>query len=153
MIDQREAILSRLVVICAAVAGVAATVRNSLDVAKLQRPSIAIFDGAEQFLDAPMHGRGQVVDEVARMELSPLISIHVRANNAVDAGSLLSLYRSRAVAAISTDATLIGYLGSNGRIHYQGATVAPPSPEGNEHRIDLVVVFTYQLSLADLAAP
>ncbi len=150
MADTREDILARLVAICTATSGVAAVIRNSLDVAKLNRPAVVILDGAEQLLDRPLSGRGQVAWEVQRMNLTPLIAVHVRANNAVDAGTLMSLYRSRVLAAILNDSTLITTLGTNGAIQYEGATVAPPAPEGTEHRIDLHLVFTYRLAAADL---
>jgi hypothetical protein len=150
MIDQRENILSRLTVACGAVDGVASAARNRLDVATLARPAIVILDGHEQLVDTPLAARGQVTSGVQRMELAPQIAVHIRANNAVDAGALLSLYRTRIVAAVLSDTTLAGYLGTNGRMRYEGATVAPPAPEGNEHRIDLMLVFTYVLRLEDL---
>jgi hypothetical protein len=150
MTDQREAILARLLALLGAVEGVASSVRNSLDVSKLQRPAVVVLDGAEQFVDTPMLSRGQVAPEIQRMDLMPLVAVHVRANNAVDAGTLLSLYRSRVVYAVLNDSTLISALGPNGRIRYEGATVAPPAPEGNEHRIDVHLAFNYVLRPADL---
>jgi hypothetical protein len=152
MVDQREAILSRLLAVVTGANGIASAVRNSLDVTKLARPAIVILDGHEQLVDTPMPARGQVTSGVQRMELAPQIAVHIRANNAVDAGALLSLYRTRIVAAVLSDATLAGYLGTNGRVRYEGATVAPPAPEGNEHRIDLMLVFTYVLRLEDLTS-
>jgi hypothetical protein len=152
MADQREAILSRLLAVVTGANGIASAVRNSLDVTKLARPAIVILDGHEQLVDTPMPARGQVTSGVQRMELAPQIAVHIRANNAVDAGALLSLYRTRIVAAVLSDATLAGYLGTNGRTRYEGATVAPPAPEGNEHRIDLMLVFTYVLRLEDLTS-
>jgi hypothetical protein len=104
MTDRREDILSRLVTVCGAVDGVTAAVRNRLDVSKLQRPAIAVFDAAEQLLDAPMSSRNLPSrSEIQRMELSPLISIHIRGTDSADAGVLLSLYRSKVLAAVLND--------------------------------------------------
>jgi hypothetical protein len=151
MTDRREDILSRLVFVCGAVDGVTAAVRNRLDVSKLQRPAVAIFDGAEQLLDAPMSVRGiPGHSEIQRMELSPLISIHIRGTDTADAGTLLSLYRSRVLAAVLNDSMLLATVMPNGGIRYEGVTVAPPAAEGNEHRIDLALVFTYTFRLADI---
>jgi hypothetical protein len=151
MTDRREDILTRLATVCGAVDGVASAVRNRLDVTKLQRPAVAIFDAAEQLLDQPMSSRGiPGHSEIQRMELSPLISIHIRGTDSVDAGMLLSLYRSRLLAAVLNDPVLLAACSPNGSIRYEGATVAPPAAEGNEHRIDLALVFTYVFRLADI---
>lgn len=150
MVDQRENILSRLVTVCLTVEGVAAAVRNRLDVSKLQRPAVAIFDGAEQLLDAPP---GAVRSEIQRMQLSPLIAVHVRGTDTADGGGLLSLYRSRLLVAILTDSMLSDFVGKNGTMRYEGATVAAPTAEGNEYRIDLVITFTYAFRLSDISPP
>jgi hypothetical protein len=152
MSDTREAILARLLVLAGTVTGVASAARNRLDVSKLQRPAVVILDGAEQLSSAPNSGRGETRSEVQLMELSPLISCYVRSSDSVDAGSLCSLYRCRLLTAILNDATLIGLVGKNGRISYEGATVAPPAAEGAEYRVDLIVAFTYLFTLADIAA-
>lgn len=151
MADLREAILTRLLEVGGAVDGVKSAVRNSLDVSKLQRPAVVILDGAEQLRDAPLPSRGQVVQSLQRMELAPLIAVHIRANNAVDAGALLSLYRSRLLWSLFNDAELLGLLGNNGDLRYEGASVAAPAPEGTEHRIDLIIALGYVLNMADLA--
>jgi hypothetical protein len=148
--DARELILARLVTVCAAVEGVQAVARNRLDVGGLGRPAIVILDGSEQFTDAPPTGLS-MLPQIQRMELSPALSIHVRGTDAVDGGGLLSLYRSRVLAAVLGDATLLSYCWQ-GRIRYGGAVVAVPGAEAQEHRIDLSLVFTYTWNLADLAA-
>jgi hypothetical protein len=145
MIDQREIILARLAVVCAAVTGIASVVRNRLDVSKLQRPAVVILDGREELLDVPT---GAVRSEIQRMQLTPVIEIHVRG----DGGPLLSLYRSRLLLAILNDTTLIDTVGKNGTIHYQSAEVAPPTAEGSEYIVHLTIVFQYVFRLSDLAA-
>jgi hypothetical protein len=148
MIDQRENILSRLVAVCAGVEGIVTAVRNRLDVAKLQRPAIVVLDGSEQLFDAPstvLHS------EIQRMELSPLIAVHIRGTDIADGGGLLSLYRSRLLSAILSDSALSSYVGTNGRIRYEGASVASPTAEGSEFRIDLMIVFRYPFRLDDIS--
>ena len=147
MVDQRELILARLVVVCGAVNGIVTAARNRLDVAKLQRPAVVVLDGVETRLD----GAKPHSSEKQRMELTPAVAIHVLGNDPIDGGGLLSLYRGRVLSAVLNDATLLSYVSINGGIRYDGAAVALPAAEGREYRLDLSIVFTYPFSLGDLA--
>lgn len=147
MADARESILARLVVVCGAVEGVQAAVRNRLDVPGLARPAIILQDGIEQMLDQPDGARHS---ELSRIELSPGITVVMRGSGSADAGTLLSLYRSRVVAAVLNDSELRTLVGTNGRIRYEGCLVAPPDAEAKEYRIDVTIVFTYAFRLSDL---
>ena len=152
MADQREAILSRLVAVCGAVAGINAVDRNRLDVAGMLRPAVIILDGAETVgLPPAFDARGATVSHEQRMELRPTIIIAVRGDGGAEAGSLLTLYRNRVLAAILTDATLIASVSRNGGIRYEGCIVPEPDAEAKEYRIDLQIVFVYRFTLADLA--
>jgi len=144
--DTRELILARLVTVCGAVEGVQAVGRNRLDVAGLARPAVIVQDALEQLRDMPVGAR---YGETARMELSPGITVVVRGGPA-DIGGLLSLYRSRVVAAVLRDAELKTLTGSNGGIRYEGCLVAPPDAEAKEYRLDITLVFTYLFVLSDL---
>jgi len=149
--DTRELILARLVAVCGAVDGVQAAVRNRLDVADLARPAVVVHDGIEQMRDMPAGAR---YSEIARMELSPGITVIVR-GGADGGGQILSLYRTRVVAAVLRDSELISLTGPNGGIRYEGCVVSPPDAEGKEYRVDLALVFAYPFRLADfdLGAP
>jgi hypothetical protein len=145
--DQREAILTRLVEVCGAVTGVQAAARNKLDVPALARPAVIVQDGSEDVLDAPQGTRGS---RVQRMELKPLVVVIVRGDNGAEAGSLLTLYRSRIVAAVLTDSVLLDCVVDRD-IRYEGATVAAPDAEAREYRCELNLVFTSLFRLSDLA--
>jgi len=147
--DPREAILTRLVVVCAAVSGIQAAVRNRLDAASLRRPAVVVHDGAEQLLDAP---QGERRSRLQRMELSPGITVVIRGDDGAEAGALMTLYRSRVVHAVLNDAELIGLVGTNGGIRYESAAVALPDAEAREYRITIEIVFTYPFYLSDLGA-
>src|SRR4051794_34182333 len=108
--DAREVILARLAALCGAVSGVQAVVRNALDVPSNARPAVIIQDGLEALLDRPDTQRHS---ELQRMELSPAISVYVRAGGPADAGVLLSRYRSAIVAAVLADGTLRDACGTN----------------------------------------
>jgi len=145
--DAREGILGRLPVVCGAVEGVQAVARNHLDVPGLARPAIILQDGIEQMLDQPEGARHS---ELQRIELSPGITVVLRGGASADPGTLLSLYRSRVVAAVLNDTELRSLVGSTGRIRYEGCLVAPPDAEAKEYRLDITIVFTYAFRLGDL---
>lgn len=155
MADVREDILARLVTVCAAVPGITAVARNRLD-QNLARPAIIILDGVEQLLDAPPLPLRSQAQQIQRMELTPAIIPLIRGNRdggGADAGSILSLYRSRIVAAVLRDATLADLVGTTGRIRYEGMAVAPPDAEGREYRGEITMVFTYIFRLTDAEVP
>lgn len=148
MADQREVILSRLAALCASVSGIMAVVRNALDVPSNARPAVIIQDGLESMRDQPQQIH---YSELQRMELSPGITLYLRAGGAADAGVLLSRYRSAIVAAVLSDGTLRDAVGTSGYITYQGCVVIPPDAEAKEHRLDITVTFVYAFRLGDLA--
>jgi hypothetical protein len=154
--DQREAILSRLVAVCGAVSGVNAVGRNRLDVGAMLRPAVIILDGSESFVNAPS---GTRIDVIQRMELSPAIVLALRGDDGAEAGTLMSLYRSRIIAAVLGDAELAALvlatapgMSAAGGMRYGGCTVAIPDAEAKEHRIDLHMHFTYVFQISDIAA-
>jgi hypothetical protein len=147
--DQREVILSRLAALCASVSGIAAVVRNALDVPSNARPAVIIQDGIETMLNQPETVRHS---EIQRMELSPGISVYIRAGGTADPGVLLSRYRSAIVAAVLADGQLRDAVGTTGRITYHGCVVLPPDAEAKEHRLDITLEFVYAFRLDDLAA-
>lgn len=148
MADQREVILSRLAALCASVSGIAAVVRNALDVPSNARPAVIIQDGIEAMSNQPDTVR---YSEIQRMELSPGVSVYIRAGGSADPGVLLSRYRSAIVAAVLSDGQLRDAVGTNGRITYQGCVVLPPDAEAKEHRLDITLTFSYAFRLGDLA--
>ena len=151
MTDQREAILSRLFTICGAVAGINAADRNRLDVSQMLRPAVIVLDGTERTVTPPLtNARGASVSDKQRMELLPQIIIALRGDSGGEAGTLLTLYRNKVLAAILTDATLLASVTPNGGIRYEGCVVPAPDAEAREYRIDLNLVFTYIFSLGDL---
>jgi hypothetical protein len=150
-VDQREAILSRLVTVCGAVQGIQAVDRNRLDVSEMLRPAVIVLDGAESLATPPLYdARAPTVSREQRMELHPGIIIAVRGNGGGEAGTLLTLYRNRVLSAILTDAELLASVSSNGGIRYEGCVVPEPDAEAKEYRIDLSVVFSYRFRLSEL---
>ena len=146
--DKREAILARLLELCAGLPGIAAARRNVLDVTGLARPAIVVFDGSEERLDQPQSDNRSAV---TRFELNPQCWIMVRAG-AADAGPLMSMFRSRLLYAIVNDTTLRSLTGTVGGLRYEGCTVAEPTPESKEPRLDLNFTCVYTLAMSDLEA-
>ncbi len=150
MADIREQILSRLVTVCAGVTGIVAAGRNLTDVPLMQRPAVTINGGAEQMISSPRPAAR--FSQVQLMELTPGITLLVRSDTGAEAGSLMSLFRSRLVSAILADATLRTLATTNGAMRYEGCNETEPTPESKEPRLELQFVFTYPLKLSDLAA-
>jgi hypothetical protein len=149
--DQREAILSRLVIVCEGVAGINAVGRNTLDVSEMLRPAVIVLDGSETIATAPLTDyRAPTVSKRQLMQLVPQIIIALRGNSGGEGGALLTLYRNRVLAAILNDAALQASVTSNGGIRYTGCIVPPPDAEGREFRIDLNLTFTYAFNLSEL---
>lgn len=147
MADPGELILVRLPIVCAGVTGITTVASNQSDIPVTARPGIIINDGAVQFLDAPP---GERLSRVQRVELSPEITILVRADTGTEARALLTLFRNRVVYAVLSDATLRGYVGTVGGIRFEGYVVEPPTPESKEPRTKLDIVFTYVFKLSAL---
>jgi hypothetical protein len=145
--DTREAILAQLVTVCTGVTGVTACVRNRLD-QNLARPAIIILDGSEVIVDTPPQPHRSQAQKIQRMGLAPAVTLLVRGGT--DAGTILSLYRSRIVAAVLGDATLADLVGKSGRIRYDGGGVAGPEAEGPEYRMELAFTFIYIFNVNDL---
>jgi len=148
--DIREQILARLVTVCAGVTGIVSTGRNLTDVPLMQRPAVTINGGAEEMVSSPRPNAR--FSQVQLMDLTPGITLLVRADTGAEAGTLMSLFRSRLVNAILADTTLRGIVTTNGAIRYEGCNEVDPTPESKEPRLELQVVFTYPLKLSDIAA-
>lgn len=146
MADIREETLKRLEAIAAGVQGIAAVARNKTDVPGLHRPAVLIQDGADNFASAP---RSEQYMRVQLMELSPQIWVKVKTSEE-EAGPLLSRLRNRLLIAIAEDATLRTILTTNGYIRFEGSSRPEPTPEGQEQRMDLNIVFGYPHRLVDL---
>lgn len=147
MSDVREEIIVQLLAVCTTVEGIAAVERNKPDVTGLRRPAILLHDGSEDLLSVPPKERGT---RLAKMALTPGLTLMVRTDGATPAGPLMSLYRTRLVKAVLSDPTLAQLTGTNGSVDYHGCTVNPPSPEAKEPRMDVLFTFNYVLRLTDL---
>lgn len=144
--DKRELILARLLTVCASVSGIVATGRNVLDVPGLARPALVLHDGSEERQDSALSDNRS---QVTRFELTPQFWLLVR-GAAGDVGPLMSLFRSRLLFAITSDAELRNLTGTVGGIRYEGCTVSEPTPETKEPRMDINVTFIYTLAMSDL---
>ena len=90
---------------------------------------------------------GARYSEIARMELSPGITVIVRGGADGAAGELLSLYRSRVMAAVLSDSELIGRDRAERRHPLRGLRWCPRRmPRAREYRIDLTLVVPLRVS-------
>lgn len=148
MLDLRETILARLLVVLRGVDGLKAVGRNVLDVPGLYRPAAILHDAGEEFFDKPTQERRS---RIQRMIMSPAVVILAGAD-AADVGTLLSTYRARIVTAVLADAELAAAVTRNGEVHFQGCERVPTTPESKEGRMELNFAFTYIFRADDLAS-
>lgn len=154
MIDTRELILARLLAVLGSVTGIAAVVRDALDATGLSRPAAIMQSGDEEAIAGDA---GATVARASRfsamqfMTMTPIVDVYVFADATVT-GSVVAAYRTRIIDAVLNDATLRGYVGSNGNIRYRAFALERPSPEARERRASLAIEFTYPFRLADMAA-
>jgi hypothetical protein len=136
-VDKREQILLRLVDIAKTVSGIVTVVRNRGLLDNDKRPSINILDGDER---AVLTGGNKVLQRPGFtpqiMLMTPEVWILLkdqRPSNKKDdngdgsgenIGSILNAFRLDIVQKITTDATLLALLGSNGGIVLNGTTAA-----------------------------
>lgn len=146
--DKREAILARLMEVCAGLTGIVSAARNVLDVPALARPAFVVQDGSEERLDAAISDNRS---GAGRFELNAQCWLLIR-GGANDVGPLMSLFRARLLSAITADAALRSLTGTVGGIRYDGCTVSEPTPESKEPRMDLNFTFVYTLAMSDLEA-
>lgn len=153
MVDTRELILARLLVVLEGIEGVyvysdgpKAVRRNVDDVPGQQRPAIILLDGAEEIdSNTTARRRGNW-----RMELAPVVAILVGAD-APNSGPLLSMFRARVITAVVTDTDLWELVGTSGEVDFTGVDRVPATPESREARLEINFVFRYLLKLSDLA--
>jgi hypothetical protein len=145
---RREAILARLFDVILGIEGVKAAVRNAADVPGLARPAVILHDGREEFSDRPQTAR---YSQIQRVDLTPAITINAGAE-AANIGTLLNLIWARLLQAIPADPELRQLVGSNGFIRYGGCERLQAGPESKEGRLEVTFVFTYVLSLDELAS-
>lgn len=117
MLDRREQILARLIVIAEAIPGIAKAARNRQDVSGAARPAIIITDGHE--VSDPQPNTSRPSNAPALIDMTPEIVI-LYAAKSEDVGSGINTLRRYLIKAVLTDTELQASVGTNGFIRYDG---------------------------------
>ena len=148
MSDPREEVLERLKVIAAGVTGVQLVGRNLLEVPESKTPAVMILEGDEEV--SPTHS------EVRQRATTPIPMVMVPElciignETAEDLGEILNAVRAELIGAVTTDATLAGILGSNGRVVYRGSVTDLGIGRAMLGRMALRFAITYVLKPNEL---
>jgi hypothetical protein len=118
---EREAILSRLETVLAAVPGIARFQRNSIDIPEGKVPCIVLLDG-DEFADDRAFGRNRPPSAPNLVTMTPEVYV-VLQDNPDEVGTELNTLRDAIISAIRTDATLLGLV-HNRDIQYEGCQTA-----------------------------
>lgn len=143
-----------MLVVLAGVTGIASAVRDALDAQGLTRPAVILHSGDEEVVSGDAGAtvsKAQRFSQMQNMAMTPAVEIHVFAE-ATATGAVTAVYRQRIIAAVLNDATLRGYVGSNGNIRYRAFSLDRPAPDARERRAALEIEFTYPFRLSDMEA-
>ena len=147
MVDKREDILARLLVVVGAVTGVTTALRNQTPVSESKLPAVVVFDADELGVNEDPERR--VPAALRRVVMSPQIFILVQDDTAA-VGKTLNDLRASVVKAILTDAALIDITHDNVGIRYEGCLTGLALGRKIEGQMALNFSFTYILNAAEL---
>jgi len=141
MIDNREAILARLLVVCSEVAGVRNAYRNKVKLSDIDAPYVAIFDADEEGAEDPPARTPRAARRVA---MTPQI-LAVCGAPSNEVGTDVNTLRSRIIDAIMTDATLAGLTLDGQGVRYEGCTTELAMGRDMTAAVGISFSFTYLL--------
>lgn len=130
MIDQREAVMTRLGVLLAAVPGIKGVFRDRGELPPQDKtPGIVLLDGVEK-IKTELAGRNFTAMPVAVFTLLPQVFLVLSLRDDVDNTLLngtsnpvwqeLSAFRVKIISAVLNDDSLVALLGDNGSVEYRG---------------------------------
>jgi hypothetical protein len=150
MLDKREDIIGRVVAIAGTVSGILKVARNVVEISKAARPAIVIWDGDE--VTKPWGPTGRSTIGMRPMLVTMTLDVRLMLEDAATLiGGEFNLYRRRFLAALLGDATLIGLIGPNGDLRYEGLTTELAPGQKMEGEMALSIAIDYVLKPEDLA--
>ncbi len=147
MVDKREDIIARLVVICAAVTGIKSASRNQTNIADTKLPAVVIFDSNEEGEENDPERRAP--NAFRRVGMSPQIMLLVQADTA-DLGTTQNGFRAAILKAIMTDETLTNLTHDRAGIRYDGCESGLARGRKMEGQMILKFTFNYVLNANEL---
>lgn len=147
MADRREAILARLLEVCAALPGVTFSARNALTISAESRPAVVVYDADEDASDEDPPDRPS--NAPRRVDMTPEVYVLMGERHET-IGTELNAMRAALIKAVLTDATLISLVGTNGRILYDSCMTSLAPGRATEANLGIGFTFRYPLVLTEL---
>lgn len=150
MLDRREAIIERLVVVCGSVEGIVSAHRHKVRVAETEKPAVIVYD-ADEVAEEVGHSRPPGAPEM--VTLSPEIYV-ILAETPERVGSDLNAIRRRIYRAVKLDSELNALTyGGDGDIRYEGCATGLSLGRSMEGEMVIQFLFRYVLDSAELEEP
>lgn len=145
MMDRRESILARLLVVAEGVQGIARAHRNTMGLSDDARPAIIILDADEAGEGVnSTRGKGPQM-----MVLNP--EIYILASGKSDSvGSVINELRVTFLKAVLEDAELQTLTGQNGSVTYEGCATGLSRGRSMEGEMGVSIAFTYPFLPSEL---
>lgn len=159
MLDRREQILRRLLVILSDVPGdlgylESSAWRNRGELKGDKRPAVVLLDGSE-VRKSNNEGKGRVFMSPSVMSMSPqifvLLKLRERPTNE-EVGEELNLFRVAVIKAIAGDRELARLCGSNGQVSLRRVVTSLQTGSSLEGQMQLDFIFDYVLNPNDVEA-
>ena len=153
MIDVREDILARLLVVVAAIPNIRSTHRNNVDLPETQLPAAIVLDGDEDS-DGANDVSMKKPERPYNVQMTPGIIVQVQDDNVV-LGSIITTFRRELIKRVLTDTELneqivkTGRYG-NGAIRYLGCQTDVGWTRTGYAALTAQFLFKYSLKPEDL---
>lgn len=146
MVDVREDILARLLVLLAGIPNIRSAQRNDVDTSESRMPAAIVFDGDEETSGAE--------DRSARLSPRPYI-VRMMPEIVVveqheEAGTELTTFRREIIKRVLNDAVLIEHVGGNGAIRYLGCQTDIGWMRERYVAVGVQFMFQYSLKIEEL---
>jgi hypothetical protein len=147
VIDTRELILARILVVSAGLEGVLTAWRNRSQISDLKRPAVIILDADEQA--DPSDPSPRHASAIRRVIMNPQVFL-LLSDKAVDVGTSLNAFRANYVKAIMEDQTLIDLTLDGIGMRYDGCSSGFARGRSMEGEMIVNIAFTYLWRVSDL---
>lgn len=147
MADVRELIMVRLLAISSGIAGVTSAVRNQSLVSDIRLPAIHVFDG-----DEDVDGKGvdyRKSNFPGFIILKPIIYLNY-SGASTGIGTTINAARAALIKAVLDDSQLATYVGSNGKVRYEGCVTGLQPAREMVAQMVVNFSFTYPIKTSDL---
>jgi hypothetical protein len=147
VVDVREDILARLLVVVAGIPNIKSAQRNNTEIPEDLLPAALVFDGDEDSNGASDIASGRPGRRTYVVQMTPEIVIVQQVD---EVGSELTTLRRELIKRVVNDTELNGLAGTNGAIRYLGCQTDLGWGRSLQGALRAQFVFKYALKIEDL---